>query len=93
MDQNGLHCSASTTLSTPGSVSASVRLPSPIDLTECDYEIGLKYISLVPTWLNIPDLWFLHTNHVELQDFMRLTSIPHGSKQEVLRALSNQVLE
>ena len=93
MDHNGLFCSASTTLSSAGPISASVMLPTPIDLTKCDYEIGLSYISVVPTWLNIPDLWFIHTNHVELQDFKRLHSIPHGSKQDVLRALSVQLLD
>ena len=93
MDDNGLYCSASTTLKSAGPVSASVRLPMPINMTECKYEIGLTYISFVPTWLNVPDLWFIHTNHVDLQDFMRLNRVPHGSKPEVLRALSNQVLE
>lgn len=92
MDHNGLYCSASATLNSPGLVSASVRLPMPVDLTN-GYEIGLSYISVVPTWLNIPDLWFIHTNHVDLQDFMRLNSVPHGSKMDVLRALSNQLLE
>ena len=97
MDHNGIYCSASTTLNSPGPISATVRLPIPIDLSANEYELGLVYTSVIPTWLNVPDLWFIHTKTTEYedesQDFQRLTKIPHSDRNEVLNALSMQLLE
>lgn len=93
MDHNGLYCSASTTLNSSSSVVATVKLPILIDLTQNDYELGVQYISMVPTWLSIPDLWFVHIDSKGSDDYMHLNKIPHASKDEVLNALSIQILE
>ena len=90
---NSLYCSASTTLNSTSSVVASVRLPVTIDLSSSEYELGLLYTSMVPTWLKVSDLWFIHTDKQEIEDFMRLDNIPHATKDEILTALSIQIHE
>lgn len=92
MDRNGLFCCASTTLKTEGQIVASVTLPYPLDLTKDDYELGLTYLSLVPTWLNVPDLWCLHTDQKEEEDYLKLGRVSHAEKEETLQALSLQLL-
>ena len=93
MDHNGLYCSASKTLNASSLIVANVRLPISIDLTNDDYELGVLYISMIPTWLNIPDLWFIHKDSKGIDDYKHLDKIPHASKEEVLTALSIQILE
>jgi hypothetical protein len=93
MDHNGIYCSASTKLNSKGPVVASVRLPILLDLTKDDYELGVQYISMVPTWMKIPDLWFVHKDSKGIEDYTHLDKIAHASKEEVLTALSNSILE
>lgn len=90
---DNLYCSASTKLNSRSSVTASVRLPTTIDLSSSDYELGLLYTSLVPTWLNIPDLWLVHKNSKEEEDFMEFDHIPQATKDEILAALSLQMMK
>ena len=88
-----LFCSASTKLDSTSSVTASVKLPTTIDVSSCEYELGLMYVSMVPTWLTVPDLWFIHKDKKEVEDFMRLNNVPHATRDETLNILSRQVLE
>lgn len=88
-----MYCSASTKSNSNSSVVTSVELPLPIDLTSGEYEVGLLYVSMIPSWLNIPDLWFKSKNNKGLTNFMRLASIPNTDEDEVLQALSIQLIQ
>ena len=93
MDNNGLYCSASKVSKSGGLVTASVKLSQPIDLSDGEYELGVLYVSMVPTWSIIPDLWFESQNNKGISSFMRLESIPNTAEDEVLQALSIQLQE
>lgn len=74
MDRAGLFCSAYSDSSISDEVTANFKLPTPLDLTQNDFEIALIYASFVPSWLVTKELYLISNKLVNSKHVPRLDS-------------------